>query len=44
MQGRIIFKVPGITQAYDKTNIEERDSEPELKFSEDERDRLGVVK
>ena len=37
-QGRIIFGVPEITLKYDKINIEERDTEPELKFSEPKRE------
>lgn len=37
-QGRIIFEVPEITLKYDKINIEERDTEPELKFSEPKRE------
>lgn len=38
VQGRIIFRVMEITKTYDRTNIGENDSEPELKFSKKERE------
>lgn len=38
VQGRIIFSIMEITKTYDKTNIGENDSKPELKFSKKERE------